>query len=128
MFFTAGFSAKLSNLVLQLSEQQKSFGSYLTQYPFLHRVFYERSRGRELFPFGFIMSACFSAAPTGRISTNLLFVTSIKNCREDQELLTFEQKDLPPCMRTQVRFIVALRHKFAEKRCEALILLTVTCT
>jgi hypothetical protein len=52
MFFTAGFSAKLPNLVLQLSEQQKSLGSYLAQYPFLHSVFYERSHSRELFPIG----------------------------------------------------------------------------
>ena len=81
MFFTAGFSAKLSNLVLQLSEQQKRFGSYLAQYPFLRRVFVSVRVVTNYFPSALSCPSVrvLQRHPLDRFPRNLLFATSIKN-------------------------------------------------
>ena len=132
MFFAAGLCAKLSKMVLQLSEQQKRFGSYLAQDPFLHRVFMSVRIVAKYFP---LALSCPSVRVLQR-GTNWTDFREIcylrlllKICREDPKSLTFEQKVLPTCVRNYTRFIVALRHKFGQKHCcEALVLLTVTCS
>jgi len=103
MSFTAGFSAKLSNLVLQLPEQQKSFDSYLAHYPFLHIVFTSVRTVANNFPLAL-------SCPSVRLLQRGTHWTDfreicylrplLKICRDDQESLTFEQTDLPPCTGT----------------------------